>query len=57
MLQSHRVSGEFTSQNWREYASIDGTINYHVFNFIMPLSADKLMKDKISTLKVRDKER
>ena len=55
-LQSHRVSGDFTSQNRREHASIAGTINYHLFSFTVPLSAHKLMQDNISTLMVKDKE-
>ena len=51
------MSGEFTSQNWREHASIAGTINYHLFRFTMPLSDHKLMQDEISTLRSRDKDR
>ena len=42
-LQSHRVLGDFTSQNWREYVSITGTINYHLLSFTMPLSTHQLM--------------
>ena len=51
------MSGEFTSQNWREHASIAGTINYHIFSFTVPVRAHKLMQDEISALKARDKER
>ena len=55
-FQSHRVSGEFISQNWREHASIAGIINYHIFSFTVPLSAHKLMQNEISTLKAKDNE-
>ena len=42
-LQSQRVSGEFTSQNRREHASIAGTINDYFFSFTVPPNAHNLM--------------
>ena len=56
-LQSDRVSGDFTSQNWRDHTSTAGTISYHLFSFIVSLSTHKVMQDEISALRVRDKER
>ena len=57
MAQAHRVSNDFMAAQWRYHASIAGIINYHVFQFMVPLSAHTLLKEKIFSLRKLDKDR
>ena len=57
MAQSHRVCGGFMSAQWRSHTSIAGIINYHVFKFMVPLSAYNLLKKQLVAVKKSDKER
>ena len=57
MAQTHRVSQEFMAAQWRSHSSIAGIINYHVFKFMVPLSAHVALKEEIAVLKNKDKER
>ena len=51
MAQAHRVPAEFIQHQWREYPSITGVINYHLFRFMVPLSAHKKLQDEMVALK------
>ena len=42
---------------WRSHSSIVGIINYHVFKFMVPLSAHVALKEEIVALENKDKER
>ena len=57
MAQTYRVSQEFMVSQWRSRSSIAGIINYHIFKFMVPLSAHSALKEEISVLKNKDKER
>ena len=57
MAQAHRVSQEFMSCQWRSHFSIAGIINYHVFKFMVPLSAHNLLKEELSAVKKLERER
>ena len=57
MAQSHRVCGECMSAQWRSHSSIAGIINYHVFKFMVPLSAHNILKEELVAVKKSDKDR
>ena len=57
MAQSHHVCGEFMSAQWRSHSSIAGIINYHVFKFMVPLSAHTLLKEELVAVRKLDRER
>ena len=42
---------------WWSHSSIAGIIKYHVFKFIVPLSAHLVLKDEIASLSKTDKDR
>ena len=51
MAQAHRVSAEFIQHRWREHPSIAGVINYHLFQFMVPILAHKKLQDEMVALK------
>ena len=58
LAQSQRVSADFLAHRWREYPSITGVINYHLFRFMVPLSVFEKEKQYVVTLTklVRDQQ-
>ena len=57
MAQPHHIASEFMSDQWRSHSSIAGIINYHVFNFMVPLLAYLVLKEEITSLRKTDKDR
>ena len=45
MSQTHRVSQEFMSCQWRSHSSIARIITYYVFKFMVPLSLHNMLKE------------
>ena len=43
--------------HWISHSSIAGIINYHVFKFIVLLSAHNLLKEELAAVKNLEKER
>jgi len=58
LVQSHQVSADVVAHSWREHPSITGMINYHLFRFMVPLSAFEIEKASIMNLTklVRDQQ-
>ena len=57
MAQARQVSNDFMAAQWRSHASIVEIINYHVFKFMVPLSAHTLLKEEVLSLRKLDKDR
>lgn len=51
MVQSHKSTQDFISHRWREYSSIAGVINYHLFRFMVSLNTHNKMKEEVSVRK------
>ena len=47
----------FISVQWRSHSSIAGIVNYHVFKFMVPLSAHLVLKEEIASLRKTGKDR
>ena len=45
------MSAEFIQHRWREHPSIAGVINYHLFQFMVPILAHKKLQDEMVALK------
>ena len=47
----------FVLHRWREYPTVAGVINFHLFRFMVPLAAHKQLQQELDSVKRLDKER